>query len=48
MGMAVEHVRKFHDIDLLGHHGSDELRALVRCENEPYWTRIASSFRKGR
>jgi DNA-binding NarL/FixJ family response regulator len=41
MAMAVEHARKFHDIDLLSEHGSDGLRALVRHENESYWARIA-------
>ena len=41
MAKAVEHARKFHDIDLLTEHGSEGLRTLVRRENESYWTRIA-------
>jgi|SRR5215469_16744099 len=41
IAMAVEHARKFHDIDLLKQQGSDEFRALVRRENESYWTQIA-------
>jgi ATP/maltotriose-dependent transcriptional regulator MalT len=47
MAMAVEHARKFHDMDLLGHHGADELRGLVRRENESYWARIAHLIPKG-
>jgi DNA-binding NarL/FixJ family response regulator len=38
--MAVEHARKFHDINLLEAYRPDEFRALVRRENESYWTRI--------
>ena len=41
VAMAVEHARKFHDIDLLEEFEPDELRALVRRENETYWARIA-------
>ena len=41
MAKAVEHARKFHDIDLLTEHGSEGLRTLVRRENESYWARIA-------
>ena len=48
MAMAVEHARKFHDIDLVDQHGSDELRALVRRENETYWARIAHLIPEGR
>ena len=47
MAIAVEHARKFHDIDLLDQHGSDELRGLVRRENESYWTRIAHLIPEG-
>lgn len=47
MAMAVEHARKFHDIDLVDQHGSDELRALVRRENESYWARIAHLIPEG-
>ncbi|HEX5284930.1 MAG TPA: response regulator transcription factor [Bryocella sp.] len=47
MAMAVEHARKFHDIDLLDRQGADELRALVRRENESYWTRIAHLIPEG-
>ena len=47
MSMAVEHARKFHDIDLLNEHGADGLRALVRHENESYWARIAHLIPEG-
>lgn len=47
IAMAVEHARKFHDIDLLDRQGSDQLRALVRRENESYWTRIAHLIPEG-
>jgi len=46
--MAVEHARKLHDIDLLEEHGPDELRALVRHENETYWARIADLIPEGK
>lgn len=39
--MAVEHARKFHDINLLEQYEPDEFRTLVRRENETYWARIA-------
>lgn len=42
MAMAAEHARKFHDLDLLEHYPPEELRALVRRENESYWGRIAN------
>ncbi|MGH9589059.1 MAG: LuxR C-terminal-related transcriptional regulator [Terracidiphilus sp.] len=45
--MAAEHARKFHDIDLIQQHGTDELRALVRRENESYWARIAHLIPEG-
>lgn len=38
--MAVEHARKFHDINLLDQFSMDELRHLVQRENESYWGRI--------
>jgi DNA-binding CsgD family transcriptional regulator/predicted small metal-binding protein len=41
VAIAVEHARKFHDMNLLEQHGPDEFRALVRRENETYWARIA-------
>ncbi|HWG18784.1 MAG TPA: LuxR C-terminal-related transcriptional regulator [Acidobacteriaceae bacterium] len=47
MAMAVEHARKFHDIDLVDQHGRDELRALVRRENKSYWARIAHLIPEG-
>jgi DNA-binding NarL/FixJ family response regulator len=45
--MAVEHARKFHDINLLEQYTPDEFRALVRRENESYWARIASLIPDG-
>jgi len=47
MSMATEHARKFHDIDLIRQHGADQLRALVRRENESYWARIAHLIPEG-
>ncbi|HXE65238.1 MAG TPA: LuxR C-terminal-related transcriptional regulator [Bryobacteraceae bacterium] len=41
IAIAVEHARKFHDMNLLDQYEPDELRALVRRENEMYWARIA-------
>ena len=41
IAMAVEHAGKFHDMNLLEQYEPDELRALVRRENETYWARIA-------
>jgi DNA-binding CsgD family transcriptional regulator len=41
VAMAVEHARKFHDINLLEQFEPEEFRALVRRENETYWARIA-------
>jgi DNA-binding NarL/FixJ family response regulator len=38
---AVEHARKLHDIELLDELSLDELRDIVRRENESYWQRIA-------
>jgi DNA-binding NarL/FixJ family response regulator len=39
--MAMEHARKLHDVDLLKWMSHDELREIVRRENESYWDRIA-------
>lgn len=47
ISLAVDHARKFHDIDLLQRQGADELRALVRRENESYWNRIAHLIPEG-
>jgi DNA-binding NarL/FixJ family response regulator len=44
---AVEHARKFHDINLLEQHSRDELRQLVQRENQSYWSRIAHLIPKG-
>lgn len=41
IAMAVEHAKKLHDVDLLKELGDDELREIVRRENESYWDRIA-------
>jgi ATP/maltotriose-dependent transcriptional regulator MalT len=41
IGIAVEHARKLHDVDLLKEMSLDELREIVRRENESYWDRIA-------
>ena len=41
IAMAVEHARKLHDFDLLKNLSLDELREIVRRENESYWNRIA-------
>jgi DNA-binding NarL/FixJ family response regulator len=45
--VAVEHARKFHDINLLEQHSRDELRQLVQRENESYWSRIAHLIPNG-
>lgn len=45
--MAVEHARKFHDINLLEQHSRDELRQLVQRENQSYWSRIAHLIPNG-
>jgi DNA-binding NarL/FixJ family response regulator len=46
--MAVEHARKFHDVNLLDKFSIDELRSLVKRENESYWSRIAHLIPNGR
>ena len=45
--MAVEHARKFHDINLLEQFSMDNLRQLVHRENETYWSRIAHLIPEG-
>jgi DNA-binding NarL/FixJ family response regulator len=40
IAIAVEHARKLHDVDLLKEMSFDELRRIVRRENESYWDRI--------
>lgn len=45
---AVEHARKLHDIDLLAQFSMDELRQLVRRENESYWAQISHLLTAGR
>ena|SRR5690242_3342495 len=47
MAIAVEHARKLHDFNLLQQYPPDQLRALVRRENESYWTRIANLIPEG-
>jgi DNA-binding NarL/FixJ family response regulator len=47
VAMAVEHARKLHDFDLLQQYPPDEIRALVRRENESYWDRIANLIPNG-
>lgn len=47
IAVAVKHALKFHDLNLVEQHGSDELRALVRRENESYWARIAHLIPEG-
>ena len=47
MAAAVEHARKLHDFDLLQQYPPDQLRALVRRENESYWARIAGLIPDG-
>jgi len=41
MAIVVEHARALHDFNLLDQYPPDELRALVRRENDSYWSRIA-------
>src|SRR5581483_2399010 len=47
VAMAVEHARKFHDMNLLEQYSPDEFHALVRRENETYWARIADLIPDG-
>lgn len=47
MAMAVEHARKLHDVNLLEQFRREELRALLRRENESYWARIADLIPDG-
>lgn len=39
--LAVEHARKLHDMNLLEQFSAEELRAMIRIENESYWSHIA-------
>lgn len=48
IGLAAEHARKFHDIDLLQQFQPGELRAILRRENESYWDRIGSLIPDGK
>ena len=41
IAMATEHARKLHDFDLPKQLSPDELREIIRRENESYWDRIA-------
>jgi len=41
IAMAVDHARRLHDFDLLKELSPDELREIIRRENESYWDRIA-------
>lgn len=47
IAMAIEHARKFHDIDLLAQFSMEALRQQVRRENESYWSRIAHLIPSG-
>jgi ATP/maltotriose-dependent transcriptional regulator MalT len=38
---TLEHARRLHDVDLLAQFSLDQLRELVRRENESYWARIS-------
>jgi DNA-binding CsgD family transcriptional regulator len=46
--LAVKHARKFHDVNLLDQFSKDELRQLVKRENEFYWSRVAYLIPIGR
>lgn len=48
IGMAVDHARKLHDVSLLEQFSLDELRQLVRRENDSYWARIAHLIPNGK
>ena len=48
VNLAVEHARRFHDINLLDQFSNEELRRLVERENESYWSRIAHLIPHGR
>jgi DNA-binding NarL/FixJ family response regulator len=47
IAMAVDHARKFHDVNLLEQYRRDELHAFVRRENESYWGKIANLIPEG-
>ena len=44
---TLEHARKLHDVDLLAQFPLDQLRELVRRENESYWARISHLVPEG-
>ena len=44
---AVEHARRLHDVDLLAQFSREQLHALVRRENESYWSRISHLVPEG-
>jgi DNA-binding NarL/FixJ family response regulator len=45
--LVVEHAQKLHDVNLLDQFPLDELRSLIRVENESYWSRIAHLIPEG-
>lgn len=47
INMAVEHARKFHDINLLDQFSNEQLCRLVQRENESYWSRITHLIPNG-
>lgn len=47
INLAIEHARKFHDIDLLRQFSKEELRQMIERENESYWSLIAHLIPKG-
>jgi DNA-binding NarL/FixJ family response regulator len=47
VAIAVEHASKLHDINLLEQFPVDELRHLVKRENESYWAHIAHLIPEG-
>lgn len=46
--IAVEHARKFHDINLFDQFSKHELHQMVERENESYWSRISHLIPDGR
>lgn len=44
---AVEHARRLHDMDLFAQFPLEQLRAMVRRENESYWARIGDLVPEG-
>ena len=47
IAVAVEHARRFHDVNLLEQFQPGELHAIVQRENESYWARIADVIPRG-